>query len=82
MEAMQAAGLTPMQVLVAATRGGSLAMGVSEATGTLERGKAADLIVVGGDPTRDIANLRRLRFVMRAGVLRSIEELRAAPGRR
>src|SRR5262249_20545975 len=34
MEAMQAAGLTPMQVLVAATRGGSLAMGADKVTGT------------------------------------------------
>ena len=82
MEAMQAAGLTPMQVLVASTRGGSLAMSVEKITGTIEKGKSADLIVVGADPTADIANLRRLRFVMRAGVLRSIDELRAQPARR
>ena len=76
MEAMQAAGLTPMQVLVASTQGGSLAMGVSKATGTLEKGKTADLIVVDADPTKDIANLRKLRFVMRAGVLHPLAELR------
>ncbi|MEP6993032.1 MAG: amidohydrolase family protein [Acidobacteriota bacterium] len=79
MEAMQAAGMTPMQVLVASTHGGSLAMGVEKITGTIEKGKSADLIVVGADPTEDIANLRKLRFVMRAGVLRSVEELRARP---
>jgi imidazolonepropionase-like amidohydrolase len=77
MEAMQAAGLTPMQVLVAATRGASLAMGSEKITGTLEKGKSADLIVVAADPTRDIANLRQLRSVMRAGVLRPQGELRA-----
>jgi len=82
MEAMQAAGLTPMQVLVASTRGGSHAMSVEKITGTIEKGKSADLIVVGADPTADIANLRRLRLVMRAGVLRSIDELRAQPARR
>jgi imidazolonepropionase-like amidohydrolase len=81
MDAMQAAGMTPMQVLVAATRGGSMAMGVSEVTGTVEKGKAADLLVVGADPIQDIANLRRLRFVMRAGVLRSVEELRESPAK-
>ena len=81
MDAMQAAGMTPMQVLVAATRGGSLAMGVSEVTGTLEKGKAADLLVVGADPTQDIANFRRLRFVMRAGILRPVGDLRAAAAR-
>jgi imidazolonepropionase-like amidohydrolase len=78
MEAMQAAGMTPMQVLVAATRGGSLAMGADKVTGTLERGKSADLIIVRGDPSQDIANLRKLRFVMRAGQLHSLDELRAA----
>ena len=46
MEAMQAAGLTPMQVLSASTHGGSLAMGLEDVTGTIEKGKSADLLVV------------------------------------
>jgi imidazolonepropionase-like amidohydrolase len=75
MEAMQKAGMTPMQVLVSATRGGSLAMGADKLTGTLEKGKSADLIVLAADPMADIANCRKLRFVMRAGVLHSIDEL-------
>jgi imidazolonepropionase-like amidohydrolase len=79
MEAMQDAGLSPMQVIVAATRGGSRAMGAESETGTLEKGKSADLIVVGADPTKDVANLRKVLFVMRAGVLRSQSELRAIP---
>jgi imidazolonepropionase-like amidohydrolase len=79
MEAMQAAGMTPMEVLVAATRNGAHAMGAEKETGTVERGKAADLIVVAADPTKDVANLRKLRWVMRAGLLRSIDELKAAP---
>ncbi|MGH9369560.1 MAG: amidohydrolase family protein [Thermoanaerobaculia bacterium] len=78
MEAMQAAGLTPMQVLVASTRGGALAMGVENRTGTVEKGKDADLLVVAGDPTLGIENLRKVRYVARRGVLRSIEELSAA----
>jgi imidazolonepropionase-like amidohydrolase len=78
MEAMQAAGLTPTQVLVASTRGGSLAMGAEKTTGTIEKGKAADLLVVEADPTQDVANLRRIRFVMRAGVLHPMEELAAS----
>jgi imidazolonepropionase-like amidohydrolase len=77
MEAMQAAGLSPMEVIVASTRGGSAAMGAAAVTGTLEKGKSADLIVVGADPTKDVANLRKLLFVMRAGVLRPQSELRA-----
>ena len=80
MEAMQAAGLTPMQVLVASTRGGSIAMGREKEVGTVEKGKAGDLLVLAADPTADIANVRKLRHVMRGGVLRSIEELRAVAG--
>jgi len=77
MEAMEKAGLTPMQVLVSATQGGSRALGREKTLGTLEKGKTADLLVVGADPTVSIANLRRVRQVMHGGVLRSIEELRA-----
>ena len=47
MEAMQAAGLTPMQVLVASTRGGATAMGRAKDFGTVEKGKLADLLIVG-----------------------------------
>ena len=76
MEAMQAAGLTPMQVVVASTRGGATAMGVEKETGTVEKGKSADLVVLAGDPTADVANFRKVRYVVRAGVVRSIEELK------
>ena len=77
MEAMQAAGLTPMQVLIASTSGGARAMGAGKETGTVEKGKSADLLVVAGDPTKDVANLRKVRYVVRGGVVRSIEELKA-----
>lgn len=77
MEAMQAAGLSPMQVLVASTRGGALAMGRDKEIGTVEKGKLADLLVVGADPTADVANLRKVRYVVRGGVMRPIEELSA-----
>jgi imidazolonepropionase-like amidohydrolase len=77
MEAMQAAGLTPMQVLVAATRGSALAMGRQADLGTVEKGKAADLLVLAADPAADIANLRKLRYVVRGGAMRSAAELSA-----
>ena len=77
MDAMQRAGMKPIEVLVAATRGGAMAMGKQAQFGTVEPGKAADLCVVGADPTRDIANMRRVRFVVRAGVVRTAAELAA-----
>jgi len=77
MEAMQRAGLAPSQVLVAATRGGATAMGRDKELGTVEKGKLADLLVVAADPLADVANLRRMRWVVRGGVLRSAAELHA-----
>ncbi len=77
MEAMQAAGLTPMQVLTASTRGGATAMGRAKDFGTVEKGKLADLLIVGADPTADIANLRKVRYVVRGGALRPLDELKA-----
>lgn len=76
MEAMQAAGMSAMDVLVASTRGGARALGRDADLGTLEKGKAADLIVLDADPSADVKNLRRLRFVVRGGVLRTVDELR------
>jgi len=77
MEAMQRAGLSPAQVVVAATRGAALAMRRDKDLGTVEKGKIADLLVLDADPLADVANFRKLRSVIRGGVMRSIEELRA-----
>jgi imidazolonepropionase-like amidohydrolase len=76
MEAMQAAGLTPMEVLVASTRTAARAMGRND-VGTLEKGKRADFLLVGADPLADAANLRKLNAVVRGGVYRTQAELRA-----
>ena len=77
MEAMQAAGLSPRDVIVASTRNGANAMGRLEDLGTVEAGKAADLLILDGDPTQDVRNFRHVRYVVRGGVMRTIEELRA-----
>ena len=62
-------GATPWQALVAATRSGAEICGVGADLGTVEVGKIADLIVVGGNPLEDINNVRRLQMVFKDGVL-------------
>ncbi len=75
MEAMQEAGLEPMEVLVAATRGGARAMGVAEIAGTVEPAKAGDLVVLQRDPLEDVANVRSVRLVVRGGEIFTRDEL-------
>ncbi|HUG39720.1 MAG TPA: amidohydrolase family protein [Longimicrobiales bacterium] len=67
MEAMQAAGMTPMEVLVASTRTAAAAMGRGDAIGTVERGKVGDLVVLDADPLADIRNVRQVDLVVRGG---------------
>jgi imidazolonepropionase-like amidohydrolase len=42
-------------------------------------GRAADLLVIAADPAQTVGNLRQLRYVVRGGVMRGIDELRAPP---
>ena len=77
MEAMQTAGMPPMLVIVASTSTAARAARLDDVTGTIEKGKAADLLILAADPSADVKNFRRIRFVMRGGALRGIEELSA-----
>jgi len=76
LEAMQAAGMSAADVLVAATAGGARAMGRDD-FGTVEAGKKADLAVLAADPTADATAWRTVTHVVRGGVLRAVEELAA-----
>ena len=69
MEAMQAAGMTAREVLLSATLIAARAMGREADLGSLDAGKPADLVVFDADPSRDIANARKVAMVMRGGVL-------------
>ena len=63
---MVAAGMTPMQVIVAATRNSAEFLRISDA-GTLEVGKSADFIVLDANPLDDITNTRRISTVVLRG---------------
>jgi len=77
MDAMQSAGMTPMQVIVASTATAARAMGADKITGTIEKDKDADLLILAADPTQNVSNFRKVRYVARGGVVRTIEELSA-----
>lgn len=81
-ELLAEAGLSPTEVLLAATRRAAEMLGLQAEIGTLAPGMAADLVVVEGDPTADIGALRQLRWTLRAGVVWSPEALIAAGGAR
>lgn len=61
------AGFTATEALRAATLNGALALGVAADFGTVEVGKVADLVILGADPTDDLANLRDVLYVIRDG---------------
>jgi len=63
---MALAGMTPMQVIVAATRNSAEFLKIAD-TGTLQAGKSADFIVLDANPLDDIANTRRISAVMLRG---------------
>ena len=75
LELMAAAGMTPANVLIAATWGNARWLRLSERLGAVKPGLLADLIAVEGDPTADIRAVRRIRMVMKGGTVVSSGEL-------
>ncbi|MCE2527740.1 MAG: amidohydrolase family protein [Actinomycetia bacterium] len=71
-------GLTPAQVLTAATREASLRLGVSHLTGTLGEGKTADLLITEGNPVSELEYIRAVREVFRGG--QRVDVARLEPG--
>lgn len=72
-ELMVKHGMPPAAAIEAATVNAAKLLGVDAEIGTLEPGKAADIIAVAGDPTRDVTVLKSVRFVMKDGVVHKDE---------
>jgi imidazolonepropionase-like amidohydrolase len=62
------AGLTPLEAIQVATLNGAKLLKIDDRVGTLEVGKAADLIVVNGDPSKKISDIRRTELVFKDGI--------------
>lgn len=71
MQALNKAGMTPMEVICAATKNGAEMLKIDKITGTLEAGKYADLLVIDGNPLDDICNIssENMRVIMKEGAL-------------
>ena len=67
LELMVEYGMTPLAALRAATSGNARLFHLDDQVGRIAPGMVADLVAVDGDPTRDIAALRRVRAVLTSG---------------
>jgi imidazolonepropionase-like amidohydrolase len=77
MEAMQEAGMTASEVLVASTKHAARAMGRGDDLGVIAVGRIADMIVLEDDPSEDITNMRTLLLICRAGIIHQRDDLLA-----
>jgi imidazolonepropionase-like amidohydrolase len=68
-ELMREAGMTPMQIIVAATNHAAHVCNLDHELGTLAPGKIADVLMVDGDPLSDLGALTRVRMVVHNGAI-------------
>ena len=62
-------GMTPMQVIQAATRHTAEGFRILDKLGTIEEGKLADIVVVNADPLDEISNLQQIEWVIKDGAV-------------
>ena len=65
---VEADSFTPLEAIKIATLNGAIALGFDKTIGTIETGKSADLLIIDGDPSKNISDLRKVQFVFRNGV--------------
>lgn len=65
---VKADGFTPLQAIKIATLNGAITLGFEKETGTIAAGKRADLLIIDGDPSTNISDIRKVEWVVRDGV--------------
>jgi len=68
MELFREAGLSTMEIIVAATMENARFFRIDERLGSIEKGKLADIILVNGDPLKDLKAMYNVTRVMMNGV--------------
>jgi len=76
-ELMAEAGLTPMQIIVDATRNAARVFSPDPQIGTIESGKLADLVILDADPLADIGNARQINKVIKGGHVFEVGRLKS-----
>jgi imidazolonepropionase-like amidohydrolase len=66
---MHQAGMSPSDIIVSATKNAAEVCGLGNELGTLQKGKIADILVIDGNPLEDLANLTKVRLVIKSGVI-------------
>ncbi len=60
-------GISPMEAIVCSTRTSAECLGILDETGTLEAGKAADVVIVDGDPVKDVRAMHNVNTIVSRG---------------
>ena len=60
---------TPMEAIICCTKNGALAIGIENTTGTIKKGKIANLVLLSDNPARDIDNIDKVELVIKNGKL-------------
>jgi len=66
-QAYKESGMTPWQIIQAATMNAAELLGWDDHIGSIESGKFADIVATAGDPSADISELQKVKFVMKGG---------------